>query len=237
MKNQYFGDINDYKKYGILRTLSGNGQIKIGICWMLTEDNAKNEGKFTSYVKQPGKWRKYDPPLFDSLLYALADLKKRNVELAEQLNLIDNSNYFTRLLKDSSLERELYFQEFKTNTSGCDLIFFDPDNGIEVKSKPYGRKDSNKYIYWKEIQETYQAGQSILIYQHFPRVIRETFIENTLNVIRSSISIDTVIFYETSNVLFIIIPQKERKDYFFLRSTEVESDWYPEIKFRIRDNI
>jgi hypothetical protein len=40
MKDQYFGDINDYRKYGLLRILSGmrcSGQsnISAAICWML----------------------------------------------------------------------------------------------------------------------------------------------------------------------------------------------------------
>ncbi len=83
MKNQYFGDINDFKKYGILRALSDGGKIKIGVCWMLTPDNDKNEGKFISYIDKPNKWRKFDPALFDSLSYALKSLKNRNVGLAE----------------------------------------------------------------------------------------------------------------------------------------------------------
>jgi len=30
MKNHNFGDINDYKKYGLLRILSNHGQLKVG---------------------------------------------------------------------------------------------------------------------------------------------------------------------------------------------------------------
>ena len=36
MKNQYFGDVNDYRKYGLLRLLGRAGKVKIGVCWMLT---------------------------------------------------------------------------------------------------------------------------------------------------------------------------------------------------------
>ena len=39
MKNQYFGDINDYRKYGLLRILSTYGPIKTAVCWMLTPDD------------------------------------------------------------------------------------------------------------------------------------------------------------------------------------------------------
>jgi len=36
MKNQYFGDINDYRKYGLLRLLTDGGDIRTAVCWMLT---------------------------------------------------------------------------------------------------------------------------------------------------------------------------------------------------------
>jgi hypothetical protein len=39
MKNQYFGDINDYRKYGLLRILSDEGSMRTGVCWMLTRDD------------------------------------------------------------------------------------------------------------------------------------------------------------------------------------------------------
>ena len=47
MKNQYFGDINDYRKYGLIRILSNSGIIRTGICWMLTPDDTRTDGKFT----------------------------------------------------------------------------------------------------------------------------------------------------------------------------------------------
>ena len=34
MKNQYFGDINDYVKYGLLRVFSATHRV--AVCWMLT---------------------------------------------------------------------------------------------------------------------------------------------------------------------------------------------------------
>ncbi len=44
MKNQYFGDVNDYLKYGLLRQLSNEGRFKICVCWMLTEPDGTTEG-------------------------------------------------------------------------------------------------------------------------------------------------------------------------------------------------
>jgi hypothetical protein len=36
VKHQYVGDINDYRKYALLRALSAGGANRIGVCWMLT---------------------------------------------------------------------------------------------------------------------------------------------------------------------------------------------------------
>jgi hypothetical protein len=53
MKNQYFGDINDYRKYGLLRLLSGRGQIRTAVCWMLTADNGSSDGSRIDYLRSP----------------------------------------------------------------------------------------------------------------------------------------------------------------------------------------
>ena len=45
MKNQYLGDINDYRKQGLLRLLSGMGELKTGVCWMLTPDDGRTNRK------------------------------------------------------------------------------------------------------------------------------------------------------------------------------------------------
>ena len=63
MKNQYFGDINDYRKYGLIRILSDGGIIRTGICWMLTPDDTRTDGKFTQYLINPEEYKKFDPDL------------------------------------------------------------------------------------------------------------------------------------------------------------------------------
>ena len=53
MKNQYFGDINDYQKYGLLRTISRDTGLRLAVCWMLTPDDGRSDGKKTGYVDRP----------------------------------------------------------------------------------------------------------------------------------------------------------------------------------------
>jgi len=42
MKEQYVGDINDYRKYALLRYLAEKGGVRTGVCWMLTQPDAGN---------------------------------------------------------------------------------------------------------------------------------------------------------------------------------------------------
>jgi hypothetical protein len=73
LKNQYFGDINDYRKYGLLRLLAGVGGLRIGVAWMLTPDDGCSDGGKTGYVKHPEQWRESDPALFRFLAKAVGE--------------------------------------------------------------------------------------------------------------------------------------------------------------------
>lgn len=44
MKNQYAGDINDFRKYAILRALATCG-FRVTVCWMLTPDDGGPDGR------------------------------------------------------------------------------------------------------------------------------------------------------------------------------------------------
>mgnify|MGYP001591471331 CR=1 FL=1 len=52
MKNQYFGDINDYFKYRLLRKVEKDCGLKIGLCWMLTQNDDTKEGGKIDYLNQ-----------------------------------------------------------------------------------------------------------------------------------------------------------------------------------------
>jgi hypothetical protein len=50
MKNQYFGDINDYRKYGLLRAWQAAGNGTLLVAWMLTPDDGSRDGGSRSYL-------------------------------------------------------------------------------------------------------------------------------------------------------------------------------------------
>src|SRR5580700_4411694 len=64
MKEQYVGDVNDYRKYALLRHFAIVGALRVGVCWMLTPPDT---GNLRHYLSEPKKWRDYDEGLFDQL--------------------------------------------------------------------------------------------------------------------------------------------------------------------------
>lgn len=135
MKNQYFGDINDYRKYWLLRIISGFGKINTSVCWMLTPNDNGIDGSSIEYLRQPQYWRDYDPALYDSLRESVIICNKRNIKMIEQSKLFPNTNFFSELVPDDKYGREKYFSKFKISLTDRQLIFFDPDNGVEIKSR------------------------------------------------------------------------------------------------------
>lgn len=225
MKNQYYGDSNDYRKYGLLRVLSDDGAISTAVCWMLTDADTRNDGQFVTYLKQPERWRTYDPVLFDALARSLATPEGRNVKQAKEAGIIPRASFYDDLLTDNLAARRAYFERFLDSARGSDLVFFDPDNGLEVCSKPLGGKDSGKYLYWDELMRTYAASHSVLVYQHFPRAERIAFLETISATIRERTGASEVLSFRTANVAFLLVPQPQHRAYFEERSEQVRAVW------------
>jgi hypothetical protein len=230
MKDQYFGDINDYKKYGLLRILSNDGEIKTAVCWMLTDADKRSDGRFVNYLQKPDRWRVFDPPLFDSLKNCFAGPGSRNVLWAETTNILPLAVFYDKLVSDNALDRQQCFSHFISIAQGSDLVFFDPDNGLEVKSVPYGRKYSSKYLYWHELLSTFKAGYSVLLYQHFRREKRTEFISNLAKTLSLQSGASEIISFRTSNVVFMLIPQAHHLDYFQQRGKVINVVWASEIQ-------
>ena len=113
MKNQYFGDVNDYRKYGLLRLLAGQAGLSVAVCWMLTPDDGRNDGRFTEYLQQPERWRAYDPALFDTLreMVARREVARQEeqdtdlVDLAGEAEIGAVDRIFTRVGASDNLAR------------------------------------------------------------------------------------------------------------------------------------
>jgi len=208
MKNQYFGDINDYRKYGLLRSLLGAGEMALLVAWMLTPDDGGRDGMLRSYLQAPGKWRRYDPELFDGLARMLRSAASPSVSLMERSALLPGTRYYGAMVPDGRPERAVWRRGLLHAAAAADLVFLDPDNGIEVPSKPPGRKGSCKYVTWREVELLWDAGCSLLVYQHFRRERRDAFASRLLSELRQRTGARFAEAFRTAHVLFLLAAQE-----------------------------
>lgn len=205
MKQQYVGDVSDYRKYALLRALAAGGANRIGVCWMLTPSDASTDGNKLAYLTQPEKHRAFDPALFDILAHAAAELDRRRLDTIEESGAIPSARYFNEPLSDVAAERQAYMDACLAAFADTDLVFFDPDNGLEVPSLRAGRKNSSKYVFLDEIRTFYETGKSVLIYQHFPRVEREAFVTACVERLRAVAPDAALWAFRTKHVVFLLI--------------------------------
>ena len=108
MKNQFFGDQNDFIKYAILRVLVGSG-LKATVCWMLTTGGDSPGGSRYDYLEDPDQWRSIDPPVFDALVGWL-QAGDQDVSVMEQSGLLPECNFHEGKLGDDPDQRSQWFQ-------------------------------------------------------------------------------------------------------------------------------
>lgn len=217
MKNQYFGDVNDYRKYGLLRLLAGNGALRVGVCWMLTPNDSRPDGKKTEYLndEQQARWCDFDSDLYDFLRRKVRGHETeprsrdvRNLTVAQ----LPHADFYLEVLSDTQEQREAYFRgiwsQFKS-----DLIFFDPDDGLannnpESRLKK-GHKNSAKKLFRDEVSETLKRGFSVLLYQHFDRNTRKQFVSRLGTELATMTSSCRCFSFWTPHVVFFLVPLRE----------------------------
>jgi hypothetical protein len=232
MKNQYAGDINDYRKYGLIDVISKVFSKKILFVWMLTHDE-NNDGNKIEYLNKPHKYRQYNEMLFDELKTIVANRRKNNnldnIIAIENSNFLKEYKFIDDFIEDDKESRTEYFEKVYKLVSKYDTIFFDPDNGIEIPSCKYGNQKSSKFIYWREIENIYNLNKNILIYQHFPRKNRESFSKDIVKQCKSKLKGSEVIPIMTKNVLFIFITTHNSKE--LIKKLKIELDtWKGEME-------
>ncbi len=189
---------------------------------------------------QTSRWRHFDSELYD-LLAPVSKGSLSNAGLGsptyehfvsiEGSGLIKGAKYVNacltypphqELITDAQLQGlaadtriRRYFHEatgwFSNGESQPELIFFDPDNGLEVPTYPITRAKSYKYLYLQEAKKFFSAGQSLIIYQHFRFISRDVFVPRIKCELSAFLGGCTVEAFETPNVLFLVAIQPEHE--------------------------
>ena len=187
MQNRYTGDIGYFGKYGLLRALCspvGEGQkLQLGVVWYLVPDESHNsDGKLIQYLDPTAKkdrfLRRCDPELYDTLADIVQNNERRVSSIHKSSILPPNTVFYNELLTFDGMPtnnpashrkriayRNGWVQGAISATEKCDIIFFDPDNGLEVGTKRHAKRGP-KYTFYDEIEPYWQRDQSLVIYQH-----------------------------------------------------------------------
>lgn len=169
MQDRYAGDVGDFGKYGLLRALTsgsdGDLPLRLGVVWYLTNPEANNDGRHISYLSQEKRYRSCDPALFD-LLQRLVRMGSRNVRTVREWGLLPPRTVFIEELVQLRKRRDEWCAAASRATVNADLVFLDPDNGLQVDSIGRGRSTAPKYAFYSELLPYLQRGQSLIVYHH-----------------------------------------------------------------------
>ena len=146
---------------------------------MLTSPDLRTDGRKIAYLQAPDEFREIDASLFDALAKVI-DSGVRSVASVQAADILPGAQFHAPLLGDALEARGRYFESFWRTLGPKDLVFFDPDNGLEVASVRKGRRDSAKYLFWDELEQALGEDRGVLVYQHFPRVARAPYVTSLL---------------------------------------------------------
>lgn len=229
MKDQYFGDINDFLKYGLIRGLTASTRLQVAVCWMLTPCGAKNDGNKTRYLDDPDRWARHDPDLFHALREAVLVRHDRSVGAAAAQGVLPTARFFSGIIPDDQRLREALFADFRLTSATADIVFFDPDNGMQVRSVPPGHRESSKYLRWCEVAAAFGDGHSLLIYQHFPHRAREPFIREMADDLVRCAGAPEAYVFRTPHVGFFLLVQERHRAIVKGKVEVVSQTWAPHI--------
>ncbi len=179
MQNRYVGDAGDFGKYGLLRALSSE-EMSLGVVWYLTRPTTKerrnNDGGQVGFLKDRNRdlFRGCDPFLYDALARIVRE-RRRNVRSIRKDGVLPGVRAFyeNRLFYCQGWRRDRRKQfrnEWRRGaldeTTGCNVVFLDPDNGFATPALRPFRLRGPKYVLFEEAAEFLKKEQSLIVYQH-----------------------------------------------------------------------
>ena len=184
MQNRYVGDIGDFAKYALLRSIIRYSPqaLRLAVIWYLYPDESHNsDGRHISYLNSQ-HYRDLDPDLHNAMCRLVRGDKRAVVEVRKSAIFPPSARFFENSITRTTASRETssqrqalrmeWFDRAQTAVVGSDIVFLDPDNGIEVQSVPKRAPKAGKYVYWDEIQSLWSNGHSLLIYHHLNRAMK-----------------------------------------------------------------
>ena len=180
MQNRYVGDVGDFAKFALLRAIARSTQLRIAVIWYLYTDEDHNaDGRHVSYLRDP-IFAQLDPELHAALARIIERGRRSVRSLAASGILPDDTTFYASSISDRQTDirvlradrarrRALWLRKAVTAARDHELVFLDPDNGIETASVQRHSPKSGKYAYWDELRAFWDQGHSLVVYHHLNR--------------------------------------------------------------------
>ena len=138
-------------------------------------------------------------------------------------HIVPGTTFFNEFVPNSRTERNSYHTRCMAAFADRDLVFFDPDNGLEVKSAT-GKKRS-KHVLLDEVADHYAGGRSVLFYQHLGQTLpRRAFAEEKAAKLRAVLPGASMSAFDTPHVVFLLAARPEHAKRVFAAAAETERD-------------
>jgi hypothetical protein len=228
MQHHFAGDIGDYLKLGILRALAPG--YRLGVAWWLYPDEVYDgNGQHVGYIQRPGQWRHFDPALFDTLQRILSSGQRNVHALATGLppDTIFHHQPIPTTGRNLRGIRQEWFRSVVATVKNTDLVFVDPDNGLEPGGISLGSARAGKSVLLSELHELAKPDRCLIVYHHQTRRAGGHYAEiaHWLDRFRSEgfRAADALRCKPYSPRVFFLLnaPEKLRQ-----RAARIEADWH-----------
>ena len=200
MNDAFAGDIGDFGKFGLLRELvGGTPAIQLGVIWYYTGGDPTCDRH--DYLRKH-RLMACNPPLAERFRAMVAE-GECTVACLEQFGILppDTEYYRDRL---NSRNRDVWWARALSKMEGCDLVFLDPDTGLEP------RECKAEHTRYSEAAALWKNGHSLVIYQHARQGVQfDTLLSDVSQRLRNELpgaQPETLRYHRGTARAFIIIP-------------------------------
>lgn len=250
MQNRYFGDIGDFGKYGMHRSVMKTG-LRLGVNWYLfPNESHNNDGKHKSYLlKDKNNVAACDNELYIKLKDIVTNIptEQLSVHMIEKSELLHGVSFYNNVLdikfeqdwKKRQEARQNWFNQSMDLLCDCDVVFCDPDNGFEVPSVGHTAKKAGKYIILDEAKTIFNSGKSLIVYHHGPLWFKngevKEYVHSIVSKIKENVTTDATIvclqWQTTAKRFYFWIIQDKHKEKLLESIKEItSSNWEKHFK-------
>lgn len=173
MQDRWVGDIGDYAKFAILRALSPGRRL--GVAWWLHPTyGPRGDGTHIGYLDAPQQWKHLDPVLFD-VLRRIVGSGQRHISAIERENLIPGTAFFGEPVpiagpaSSRPVRRSEWLSRLDKSLRDSDLLFIDPDNGLEPARFDTRSARAGRSVSLDEMRALARPERTLIVYHHQTR--------------------------------------------------------------------